>query len=358
MEKPYTLAAGGVIYLTDTGWTKPVRVPYLFDNLSEDPVISPSGKRLLFDWWTGGGWQMFYSDWDSTINDWGPVKDPGVPINNPHPYWGINWGCGVQPGCFLDDTTLIFTICKETFISHWHNATATWDTAVSWPYIFPNSTWDGLRLGPDAGIAVTISKTKVYQSIWHDDTTLDGKVYSNYDLTVTYRDTSLDRGYGNPYTLNISLMSDSLYFTGVYSGRYEGYPSITADGKTLFFEADYNGKFTIYESHLLVDENGDTITSVVNKYPQGVPGGFKLFPVYPNPFNTSTTITYYMPVSGSIRLRLYDILGRLIRTLAEGMETAGGHQITLNGSSLSSGTYILLLETPQGVLTCKITLIK
>lgn len=353
----YFGAWSGVTHLTDTGWAKPVRVPILFENLGENPVISPNGKRLFFTWWTNG-WHLFYSDWDSTTNDWGPVIDPGAPLNNPQYGWGTAWGCAPYAGCMPDDSTLIYTLCNETFISHWHAATATWDTAVSWPYIFPNSSWDGLRLAPGAGIAVTPNRQKVYQSQWHEDTTREGKAYANYDLTVTYRDTSIERGYGNPNVLNISLMSDSLYFAGIDSGRYEGYPSITADGKTLFFEADYEGEFTIYESHLFIDENGDTVTGVVNNPQFILPSRFELYPSYPNPFNPTTNIDYFVPIRSHIQIYVYDAIGRRIKTLYDGVQAAGKHHLTFDSIGLSSGVYFFLFDTPQGVLTSKITLIK
>jgi hypothetical protein len=368
-EEPSVTADGKTLYfdyifvthLTDTGWSMPKRLPDQITSPNsagvEHPIISPDGRRLFFDWYEGG-WYLYYSDWDSTKNNWGPVIDPGVPLNNPHPYWGSNWGCGPTAGCFLDDTTLIYTICGETFTSHWHSATANWDTAVSWPYVYPNSSWDGYRFGPGAGIAVTSNGAKVYQSQWHDDTTRDGKVYADYDLTVTYRDTSIEGDYGNPNVLNISLISDSLYFAGVDSGRYEGYPSITADGKTLFFEADYGGKYTVYVSHLLVDENGDTITSVKDKHPITLPNEFKLLPAYPDPFNPTTTITYSLPYKSNIKLSIYDVLGRKIKTLKNGFESSGEHTVTFEASGLASGIYIILFQTPQGILSTKMSLIK
>ncbi|MDG7000408.1 MAG: T9SS type A sorting domain-containing protein, partial [Nitrososphaerota archaeon] len=298
----------------------------------------------------------YYCDWDSTINDWGPVRDAGPAINYaPNP----DWSPGATPGCFLDDTTLIVLKAGESFITSWHAATNTWDTAVSWPNRFVNSSWDGLRFGTDAGMAITRDRRKVYTSFMDSDTTRDGKYSANFNFQVCYRDTTQPTGIaGKWYTLNISFLSDSLYFAGTDSGRYEGYPSITADGKTLFFEADYGGHFTIYESHLLIDENGDTVVNAVNRALSSLPSSYKLYPAYPNPFNPTTTVTYVLPERSKIRLSVYDILGRRIRILEEGIEPAGEHQTMFDSKGLASGTYFLLLETPQGVLTSKIALVK
>lgn len=370
-ESPSVTADGKILYfgyiwvthLTDIGWSTPKLLPKhitAIENIPEHPVVSPNGKRLFFTWWTGAGWFAFYSDWDSTINDWGPVQDPGPRINGlPDPDWGAP---GADAGCFLDDTTLIVLKHNMTFISHWHSTTATWDSVVMWPYSFPDRSWDGFSFIADCGIAVTPDRKKVYSSPWsRADTTIDGKYYDNYDIFVCYRDTTdtTNRiGYGKYYALNFCIDSDSLYFRGEYASRFEGFPAITGDGKTLFFTADYQGKYTIYVSHLIVDENGDSVTDAVNQRSPDIPFGFKLYPAYPNPFNPTTTIAYSVPTRTNIRITVYDILGRRVRVLKEGAEVPGQHQVLFDSTGLASGTYILLFETPAKVFTSKVMLIK
>lgn len=71
---------------------------------------------------------------------------------------------------------------------------------------------------------------------------------------------------------------------------------------------------------------------------------------YPNPFNNETRIAYQAPVSGSLTLRLYDSLGRLIRTLADGEKSAGVHYFVSwdgrneQGATVASGVYFLALQ--------------
>jgi hypothetical protein len=122
--------------------------------------------------------------------------------------------------------------------------------------------------------------------------------------------------------------------------------------------ADYDSVFAIYEAHLLIDENGDTVTNVVNQRRPTLPNGFKIYPSYPNPFNPTTTITYSIPARSRIRLSVYDVLGRQITILRDDIEPAGEHRATFDSRGLASGTYFLLLETPEGMLTSKISLIK
>ena len=79
---------------------------------------------------------------------------------------------------------------------------------------------------------------------------------------------------------------------------------------------------------------------------------------YPNPFNTSTTISYELPESQNIALKIYDINGRLIETIFEGKETVGKGSKTFYPSSLSSGVYFYQLVGNKNTYTRKMTYAK
>jgi tetratricopeptide (TPR) repeat protein len=69
---------------------------------------------------------------------------------------------------------------------------------------------------------------------------------------------------------------------------------------------------------------------------------------YPNPFNPSTTIRYQIPNAGHVTLKVYDMLGREVAILANGIQEAGYHTATFDGSKLSSGIYFVrFTATPQ-----------
>jgi pectate lyase len=86
--------------------------------------------------------------------------------------------------------------------------------------------------------------------------------------------------------------------------------------------------------------------------------GFVLYQNYPNPFNPSTTVRYSLVKSGRISLKVYDVYGREIATLAEGMKSAGQHQEVLHGGALSSGIYFARLTTEKVSQTIKLLLAK
>jgi photosystem II stability/assembly factor-like uncharacterized protein len=70
----------------------------------------------------------------------------------------------------------------------------------------------------------------------------------------------------------------------------------------------------------------------------------KLNQNYPNPFNPSTIISYDLPASSSVSLRVYDMLGKEIKTLVNGYQSAGSYNIRFDGSNLSSGIYFYVLK--------------
>ena len=73
------------------------------------------------------------------------------------------------------------------------------------------------------------------------------------------------------------------------------------------------------------------------------PSGYELNQNYPNPFNPSTSISYRLPGRSFVTLKVYDVLGREVATLAGGEESAGEHTILFDGGGLSSGVYIYRL---------------
>ena len=88
------------------------------------------------------------------------------------------------------------------------------------------------------------------------------------------------------------------------------------------------------------------------------PGDFELYPNYPNPFNSSTTIVYNMPKAGNIILSLFNVTGQNIRVLAKGYQRAGKHTIVFDALNLPSGLYFIHLMAENKTKTRKIVLLK
>ena len=65
---------------------------------------------------------------------------------------------------------------------------------------------------------------------------------------------------------------------------------------------------------------------------------------YPNPFNPTTTLQYAIPTTGDVTLTVYDVLGREVASLAQGILTAGSHEFTFDARQLASGMYLYRIE--------------
>ncbi len=72
---------------------------------------------------------------------------------------------------------------------------------------------------------------------------------------------------------------------------------------------------------------------------------FELFYNFPNPFNPTTAISYRLSAIGRVSLRVYDILGRVVRILVDRTENPGVHRVAFDGSSLASGVYLYRLSS-------------
>ena len=101
----------------------------------------------------------------------------------------------------------------------------------------------------------------------------------------------------------------------------------------------------------------DEVTSV-EPVDGEIPAAFALEQNYPNPFNPSTTINFSLERVQTITLTVYDVLGREVRVLADGVQPAGRYSVSFDGAGLAGGTYLYVLRTGQHVSVKKMTLLK
>lgn len=86
--------------------------------------------------------------------------------------------------------------------------------------------------------------------------------------------------------------------------------------------------------------------------------GLQLSQNVPNPFHGAATISYSLPNPGEVSLALFDVRGRLVRTLVDGVEAAGRHDVTLRGEALPSGVYFYRLESRGESIERRCTILK
>ncbi len=86
---------------------------------------------------------------------------------------------------------------------------------------------------------------------------------------------------------------------------------------------------------------------------------FELYPAYPNPFNPVTNIRLQIPVGARpLRLHIYDVTGRLVETLVDGLIESGLHAFQWNASEKTTGIYFVRLDAGQFSQTEKLVFLK
>ncbi|MBK8984270.1 MAG: T9SS type A sorting domain-containing protein [Ignavibacteria bacterium] len=109
-------------------------------------------------------------------------------------------------------------------------------------------------------------------------------------------------------------------------------------------QIDFNGNFEYF--------------NLSNEVVIGVPTEFKLSQNFPNPFNPSTTISYEIPVDGAVSLKIFDMSGKEVMNLVDGVKNAGYYSINFNASNLSSGIYFYKLSANDFTSVMKMMLVK
>lgn len=145
----------------------------------------------------------------------------------------------------------------------------------------------------------------------------------------------------------------------------EGSPALTnetqappADG--FFVDAEYIGAFG---NELWIDEW--TLLSQAGYVPTAsesdrveIPVHFALEQNYPNPFNPSTTIEFSLSRPQHATLVVYDMMGRRVKVLVDGVRAAGLHSVSFDASGIASGMYVYVLRTEQHVSQLTMSILK
>ena len=103
---------------------------------------------------------------------------------------------------------------------------------------------------------------------------------------------------------------------------------------------------------------GTVVVGIKENTTSQVPTDFALKQNYPNPFNTTTKITYSLPKASKVNLKVYDIIGNEILTLADGTKDAGVYDVVFKEANLTSGVYLYKLTAGDFISTKKMILLK
>jgi len=208
------------------------------------------------------------------------------------------------------------------------------------------SVWiKGMNLNPDSAAAVGDAWSVSLTTIYH--TTLDnnegwGQYEASPDIPLQFPQTT------------------SFDWTQFYVDLIVPEPPAGQVAKSISVRLHPLGRFsgTVYLDVLEVKKADPT--GVQNEF---IPVTHNLFQNYPNPFNPSTTISYSIPKVSFVSLKIYDILGREVKTLINSEQNAGVYNVRWNGDNIygnkvSSGIYLYKIEAGDFSLTKKMLLLK
>ncbi len=175
--------------------------------------------------------------------------------------------------------------------------------------------------------------------------TVDGPTYSSITFRYVY-------GQGSTFT------EDQGLGPGAVPGRNRAY-YIRPNG-----DGSWPAEYTIPEGAFqatqgpLPYETNPAFSVGIEEIDGELPSRITLEQNYPNPFNPATTFEYSIDRAQHVRIRVYDLMGRTVATLVDGVQQAATYRVTFDGGQLASGLYVYQLETPARTISKKMVLLK
>ena len=257
-----------------------------------------------------------------------------APAGMPHEYWGT------FSGNWLDDgPNENFEIIKEDAYSFLFD--------ILYPLEIEPLT---LLSPPDQEIIDITDGSGVYSFFWNDPNDIDTL---NYELVFDG-----DLGFLQSQTINssvaiiqISDVIEQMYDLNIDS--LTGTWRIEVSNVESVGNENQNGPFQL----TFINEN------ILNIFNSNLPKNFSLEQNYPNPFNPITTLRYNLSRDGLVTITIYDMMGRIVKTLVNGFQTAGFESVQWNATNdrnepVSAGLYLYTIQAGEFRQTKKMILLK
>lgn len=221
---------------------------------------------------------------------------------------------------------------------------------------------------------------RIQMMINHDMVSYCADTINQWKVKLTYYDNSPDvtnladtcvrrfTTLGVTRTTQYNNASDSYSFTSQgYKGIFfiENFDTPyyhTVNDRVSTCNMKYAAEVTKISLAMLVSQNG-TQTLVGMEEPDAAPQALTLYSNYPNPFNPSTTLRYDLAEPATVTLRIYNTLGKEVRTLVNTHQPSGEYRILWDGkdhsgNAVASGVYIYRLQAGRFTQARKMTLIR
>ncbi|HYM19575.1 MAG TPA: T9SS type A sorting domain-containing protein [Candidatus Kapabacteria bacterium] len=295
-----------VIWSNDDGdhWTPLTDIP----NGDQPGGLIGKNNMLLL----AGQGQTFYLSLDEG-SSW-QVQTSSAPISQPYK---------IQ---YAHDGTVLVLIAGNTGSS---GAWQSLDSGKTWNHIFPPGGDPTVRVSTD------------YFAINSDD---ENTIFVGGDSGL-YRYTPIDQKWHD--------VGSGLNWGNWDSTKFTNVSDVIKDPITKRYYAASRAQ-SVFES---VPEANQSFLGVEPSNPVSASATSSIVN-YPNPFTTSTMISFHIQKDGPIHLYVYDLAGKQIAELAGGSFTAGDHSVAFDGSHLASGSYMLVLRESTGSQEAMMTITK
>ena len=257
-----------------------------------------------------------------------------APEGMDHEYWGTYAGDWTEGGPNEN-----FTVIKEEAYAF------IYDLIYS-PQIQPLT----LLSPPDQEIIDITDGSGAYAFMWDNPNNIDSltfKLVFDGDLEFLQSQT-INSSFA---TIQINDVIEQMYDLEV--GSLTGSWRIEITNVESETNQNQNGPFQI----TFINEN------ILNVFDSNLPKNFSLKQNYPNPFNPITSIRYDLPEDGLVNITIYDMMGRIVKTLVNSSQTAGFKSVQWNASNdrnepVSAGLYLYTIQTGDFRQTKKMVLLK
>lgn len=221
------------------------------------------------------------------------------------------------------------------------------------PYTIPLTT-GGSRAGVDFGNHLTQQRTASIRGIAFDDRNGNGKIDIG-EPGIPARRIEL---VGPASLSTVTDESGNFAFGNIPEGDYSVRQSLPAG---VVQTVPTNGdpySISLSAGAEKVEVNfGSRVVTAVDDFSE-TPDDFKLYQNFPNPFNPTTTLAFYLPKDSYATLRIYNVLGVEVAILLEGRRSAGTHTVVWDAQDLPSGIYAYRLTAGSFVAVRKMVLMK
>ena len=296
---------------------------------------------------------------------------------------GWNW-VGYTPQTSLGINTALSSINglatyikDQTTYSEYYDSYGWWGTLeLMSPYggYMINTNAEGTLVYPDNLVSVNDDQSNIefdaLEKIVENSTTVDASQYEfNGSVTALISD-ELSININGDSKLQASVngelrgivfaiqspLSDEFLFpvmlhSNIESGETVEFEIVNGNNESIKFNESL-----VFSSDMIIG-NAET-PFLLASIDYGIAHDFEINQAYPNPFNPSTSIDFTLSNNEQLSINVFDMNGRLVQMLSDGVMDAGHHTITWNAENQTSGVYFVKFESENYTSTQKVVLIK